>query len=336
MNRAGYGSGIAAEKERTAHSFCRAFFPILSAFCVAAALAMGCAGLPSRMPTEPDPVFYLPRGAALYARLTRAALGDLAPSILPGDSAASFVSLMERTRTAAIGTTPAGPSGMNYDLAIVGDYSRNTVNLALSVNPEWRKDGPAFVNDPSGIQVAAPADKLILARSVGDTGPGDPEADRGSANSLSQRLRNFDPAGSSPLPPRFAAPYGGDLFIWIPDPFTAFAAYLPRDDFDIPILGIYILAKRLESSNEAGSPEYLSSISFVMADSEAARIYRPSLKFAWFALSRAFLGEGDASAKEIEARFAVEGDSYTARGMLIPASTYSSLFRMTGAGEAAY
>ncbi len=333
MNRALVLPTVTAwRRQKAAHISSRAVPAI--ALCALLSVIAGCSTMRPRMPAEPDPVLYLPRGAALYARFTKPALKDLAPSILPGDRTASFAALVDRTSTAAIGTTPAGPSGMNYDLAIVGDYSRNSVDLALSVNPEWRKDGQSFVNDPSGIQVASPADRLVLARSIGNPGPEGRDAEHGSANSLAQRLKSFDPAGNSPLPPRFVFPYGGDIFIWIPDPFTAFAAYLPSEGFDIPIIGICILAKRLESVGSGGSPLYLSSISFVMKDSESARIYRPSLKFAWFALSKAFIGDENATAKEAEARFVLEGDSYVSRGLEIPASTYSSLFRMTTSAQA--
>ncbi|MEI7672824.1 MAG: oligosaccharide flippase family protein, partial [Deltaproteobacteria bacterium] len=110
-----------------------------------------------------------------------------------------------------------------------------------------------------------------------------------------------------------------------------FAAYLPSDNFEIPILGIAISAKRTDRFDDSGQRLYRSSVAFVMRDSDSARIYRPSLKFAWFALSRAFIGDNEKTSKEAEARFALDGDSYAAKDLLIPSSTYASLFSISSA-----
>lgn len=311
-------------------NFLTAVLPAL----VAIFLLGSCASLQPRLPDNADPLNYLPRGAALYARLSRPALADIAPSILPGDRSGTLATIVDRAEASAMGSTPASrPGAMNYDLALIGNYPRATVNLALTANPEWRAEGQTFVNDPQGIVVAAPVDRLVLARSIDRPSPATLTADKASPASLPKRIEAFNIEGSSPLPPRFPPPYQDDIFIWIADPFTTFAAWLPSEDFELPILGISLAGIRTESFDPKGVRLYRSTVAFVMRDGESARIYRPSLKFAWFALSRAFLGEGDRTGLEEAARFTLDGDTYAARDILIPATTYSSLFGFSRNGS---
>lgn len=288
-----------------------------------------CATTRNMLPEQADPLNYLPRGAALYARLSKEAVRDFAPDLIPGDRSGAFRPFIERTHSAALGTTPAGPAGMNYDLAVIGDFSKTTVNLALAVNPEWRAEGQTFTNDPSGITVAVPVDRLLLARSIRTSVPGAREEAMGSPSSLHRRVAGFIPGGSTPLPPRFAAPYTDDVFIWIADPVVAFAEYLPQDGFDIPLLGIAITGNRTDKSDGSGGNFYRSTISFIMKDAESVRIYRPSLKFVWFALSKAFIPHNDTIAKDTDAKFTMEGDSYAAKEIMIPSETFATLFSIS-------
>jgi hypothetical protein len=314
---------------------------VATAFLCILATISGCASMLPRLPAEPDPIRYIPEGASLYARFTKPALLDVAPSILSNAVSKSIAPILARSVAAAIGARPSGASGMDCDIAVVGDFSKNTVDLALSLDASFRREGGAFLSGTNGIEVASPADRLILARVAGieDTaGIADPagsvdpagiEAGRVAAEKFARRLEKFDPEGSSPLPPRFGSPYGGDIFIWIPDPLAFFASFLPTEGFEIPIQGIRILASRLESADGDGSRLYESSLSFVMKDSESARIYRPTLRFAWFALSAALARGKVDGAYDSEVKFVLENEDYTARGMTIPASAYSALFRMT-------
>ncbi len=310
----------------------------VSGFPMFLAILTGCSTLQPTMPAEPDPIRYIPSGASLYARFTKPAIQDIAPSLIPSGLSRSIAPILERTRVAAVGTSPAGAIGTKYDLAMVGEYTKNSVEFALSFDASFRREGGSFVSDASGIEVACPADRLILVRS-----PGSPDApkrggtgvytDTASPDSLAHRMEFFDPQGLSPLPERFGSTDEADILIWIPDPLTAFASYLPSEGFDIPIQGIRILANRLDSADLRGSRLYTSSLSFVMNDSESARIYRPTLKFAWFALSGALMSENSLGPTSADVRFVLENENYVARGIMIPASVYSTLFRMSASGE---
>jgi hypothetical protein len=276
----------------------------------AALVAFSCAA-PLKIESPVDPLSILEPGLSAYARLEGATARKLLPSILPAEEAKSLEPLLKRTGIAAIGASAPGPgaSAGRLEAVLAGDFPFRGSLFALASNSEWKREGRAYRHEASGIRATVPAPGLVLASS-------------GPVDALLSRLKERPP---SPLPARLSGFAQRELVIWLPDPFARLGLGEDEDaSMGIPSRGLLLSA----DSDADGS--YLTTICFLMGDADAARIYRPALRVAWYLVSRALLGEGAEAA--LGARFALDGDLVYASGITLSGEAIARALSMTVPG----
>jgi hypothetical protein len=96
---------------------------------------------------------------------------------------------------------------------------------------------------------------------------------------------------------------------------------------DIPAVGLLVAA---DPSPGPGASTYDATVAFLMSDAESARIFRPALRLAWYALARGLLGE-DAD-EALGLAFALDGEVYWARGARISARALAEALARIKAG----
>ena len=262
--------------------------PRIAASAVLALLLASCAA-PLRYAKPVDPMAVLPPDAAIYLKLGRGALGDLAPPLLDslGSAAPSsryLKSMLGKTETAAVAVFPssreagpASPGGLpRFEAVLMGDYPYRSATLALGQDRQWKKDarGRALVSTAQGLGLSFAGRGIVLVASDGGgrpvdddagaamgagSGPADADAGRGASieaavEALVDRLLV---AGASVIPPRLSALCDGDIVIWAPDPFGKLAASLlggeAAEDIDIPAEGVLLSARRSAESPAGGA-----------------------------------------------------------------------------------
>ena len=262
--------------------------PRIAAAAVLALLLASCAA-PLRYAKPVDPMAVLPPDAAIYLKLGRGALGDLAPPLLDsvGSAAPSsryLKSMLGKTETAAVAVFPssreagpASPGGLpRFEAVLMGDYPYRSATLALGQDRQWKKDarGRALVSTAQGLGLSFAGRGIVLVASDGGgrpvdddagaamgagSGPADADAGRGASieaavEALVDRLLV---AGASVIPPGLSALCDGDIVIWAPDPFGKLAASLlggeAAEDIDIPVEGVLLSARRSAESPAGGA-----------------------------------------------------------------------------------
>lgn len=333
--------------------------PIAPAACLAL-LLVSCAA-PLRYTTPVDPMALLPRDAAVYLRLGRAPLDDLAPALLDalGQSVQTsryLRSMLEKTESAAVALFPAEPETARsraegiprLEAVLLGNYPYRSATFALRQDGQWKKDGRgrALVSPTMGLGISFPGRGLALATSDGGAVPGN--ADRGTAieASIEALVDRLLVPGASVVPERLSASSDGDIVVWAPDPFGGLAARLlgkeAAEDFDIPAVGVLLAAKRTGSPGSDGpgaaatSPAgggkavYELTIVVLMRNEEDARTFRPAIRLAWYGLSRALMPRGEEGLASL--RFELSGDAVTASGLRMKASDILSAISVLARG----
>ena len=260
--------------------------PRIAASAVLALLLASCAA-PLRYAKPVDPMAVLPPDAAIYLKLGRGALGDLAPPLLDslGSAAPSsryLKSMLGKTETAAVAVFPssreagpASPGGLpRFEAVLMGDYPYRSATLALGQDRQWKKDarGRALVSTAQGLGLSFAGRGLVPVASAGGgrpvdaaagaaRGAGGGPADAGRGASIEAAVEALVDrllvAGASVIPPRLSALCDGDIVIWAPDPFGKLAASLlggeAAEDIDIPAEGVLLSARRSAESPAGGA-----------------------------------------------------------------------------------
>jgi hypothetical protein len=240
-----------------------------------------------------DPSALVDPGAAIIMRADRAILDRLLPVLLGKDQAGALAPLEKGLKVASLALLrreggAAAPGLPAFEAAFVGDFPVFRAKLALAFNKDWRLRKGIWTNSSLGLGLAFPRRDLIVLAS------GSPEA-------LIERLKSGRPV---PFPPALGELSDRQLACWIPDPFGRLGLALLGERLEIPSDGI-LMAANLKDGG------YSAALAFQMRDAEAARVYRPAARLAWFALSRFLLpGEaGIASPRfELQDRAIVAGD----------------------------
>ncbi len=261
---------------------------------LAATMAAGCA-VPLKIAATADPLAILGSGAMAYLRLSGAASRELAPSLLPAAEAKSLAPLLARTRVLALalGAMPGSEADAPPIRAcLIGDYPFRSAALSLGADPGWKREKAGYFNARLGLRAALPGPNLVLA----------------SSGALEPLLAAAREPGPSPIPAQLSGPAGRELALWLPEPFSGLVASLLGEAMDVPARGLLVSASPLA---EGGG--YDAAIVFLMEDADGARVYRPALRLAWYAIARSFFGdEADAA---LGATFSAEGNAYGASGV---------------------
>jgi len=256
-----------------------------------------------------DPSALVDPGAAIIMRADRAILGRLLPVFLSKEQAEALAPLEKGLKVAAVALLhreggSAAPGLPAFEAAFVGDFPVLRVKLALAFNKDWRLRKGTWTNARLGLGLAFPRKDLIVLAS------GSPEA-------LIGRLKAGRPG---PFPPSLGELSDRQLACWIPDPFGRLGLALLGERLEIPSDGILIAANLEEGG-------YSAALAFQMRDAEAARVYRPAARLAWFALSR-FLLPGEAGLAS--PRFELQGKAIVARDIAISESGLSGALEKLG------
>jgi len=265
-----------------------------------AAQLVGCASS-LRVGASADPLAILDPGALAYVRLTGEAARAFVPHLLPPSRAASLEPLLARTRSLAAGVGPAD----SFGAALVGDYAFGKASLMLGNGGDWKRNGNTYVDRLTGLRVAIPGPDLVV------TGSGD----------LEPLVARAKTPGPSPLPPRLEALSGKQVLIIAPHPFDGLASAMLGEPLEVPVLS-FVIAADAEESARQGEATYLATVAFAMRDAEAARIYRPILRLAWYAIARGLFAEG--AERGLAADFTLDGDLFVAHGVELTASAMAN------------
>ncbi|MDP3178477.1 MAG: hypothetical protein Q8M76_11285, partial [Spirochaetaceae bacterium] len=185
--------------------------------------------------------------------------------------------------------------------ALVGDYAFAGASLMLGNGGDWKKTGIYYLDRRTGLRVALPGPDLVV------TGSGE----------LEPLVARATAPGPSPLPLRLEALSGRQILIIAPHPFDGLATALLGEPMEVPALS-FVIAASAEEPARQGETTYLATVAFAMRDAEAARIYRPILRLAWYAIARGLFAEG--SELGLAADFSLDGDVFVAHGIELSAS----------------
>ena len=277
----------------------RPAFAVLASIALVALTLAGCAA-PLQIEAAADPLAILEPGALAYARMSGRVALELLPSALPPAAAKSLAPLLARTRLLAIGIGGTGalyagaPLAPNLQACLIGDYPFRAASLSLGSEPGWKREKIGYFNSGLGLRAAVPGPNLVLA----STGP------------LEPLLAAAKSPGASPIPRRLEALASRELALWLPDPFSRLAAAILGEAMDVPALGILIAAS---PRGKAPDADYDATVVFLMKDADSARIFRPALRLAWYAIARGLLGAEEG----LGAVFVLDGDMYRASGIVL-------------------
>ena len=286
--------------------------PRIAAAAVLALLLASCAA-PLRYAKPVDPMAVLPPDAAIYLKLGRGALGDLAPPLLDsvGSAAPSsryLKSMLGKTETAAVAAFPssreagpASPGGLpRFEAVLMGDYPYRSATLALGQDRQWKKDarGRALVSTAQGLGLSFAGRGIVLVASDGGGRPVDDDAgaargagggpaDAGRGASIEAAVEALVDrllvAGASVIPPGLSALCDGDIVIWAPDPFGKLAASLlggeAAEDVDIPAAGVLLSARRSAESPAGGAASAAGGAASAAGGPASAAFYELTIVF---------------------------------------------------------
>ena len=259
-----------------------------------------------------DPLELLAPGELAYVRMNAGTARLLAPSLLPAGEGQALAPLLDRTSSVALGLGVPAEGRPPFDAVFLGSYPFRSAAIALGGTKGWKREGSGFSNAKEGIKVAIPGPRLVLA----------------TTGSLDEALARARMPGGNPLPPRFSAAAESDLLVWIPEPFSGLARTLYGLSMDVPAEGLLLRATR---GPGAAGPDYSLTATFLMRDADAARVYRPVLRLAWYGLSHYLLG--DEAQLLLAATFSLEGDSYTSSEVDLPAGQLAAALSRIGGFE---
>jgi len=283
----------------------RASLPIFIALSAAlASLAAGCAA-PLQFASSADPLSVLEPGATAYARFDGAVARELLPSALAPAAAKSLAPVLARTRLVAIAI---GSPGAELQACLVGDYPFRAASLSFGSDPAWKREKAGYFNAKLGLRAAVPGPNLVFA----------------TTGLLEPLLAGAKAPGPSPIPARLSPFASRGLVIWIPEPFSRLAVSLFGEAMDVPALGLLIAA-------EPSGTDYDATIVFLMKDADSARIFRPALRLAWYAIARGLLG-GEAD-PALDADFELDGDVYRASGLVLPNKFFARILSAARGGR---
>jgi hypothetical protein len=275
-----------------------------------AALIAGCAA-PIRVDRSTDALALVGPEAAVYARMDAASARDLVPALVPADQAKALAPLLDRTRCVALGLGAAEGDRGSFDAALLGDFPFRAASLALASDPAWKREGAGFVNPAAGVRAAVPGPGLVLA----------------SSGRLEPLVAAAKSPGPSPIPERLRSLASARIAVWAPEPFSKLVASIIGESMDIPAVGLLIAA---EPDPAAASTSYSATVAFLMTDAESARIFRPALRLAWYAIARGLLGEDADGALGIS--FSLDGEVYWAKGARLSARSLAEALARIKAG----
>jgi len=279
--------------------------------CIALVVLASCAA-PLVVSKSLDPFAVLAPDELAYLRMDGATARLLAPSLLPAGQGRALAPLLDRTTSLALGLRLPSDHGASFDAVFLGSYPFRSAGIALAGSRGWKREGEGFANESEGIRVSIPGPALVLATS----------------RELEPFLARAKNPGASPLPPRLASLADRELLLWIPKPFSGLAQSLFGSSMDVPALGLALFASRSRGT-ATGEESYDLSAIFLMKDEEAARVYRPVLRLAWYGLARfLFADEADAV---LSARFTLSGDEYASSAVELPAPALAAALSRMGA-----
>lgn len=284
--------------------------------CVALLLLASCAA-PIVVPSSLDPLALLAPGELAYLRMNGDTARLLVPSLLGPGEGKALAPLLDRTNGLGLGLSlDEGGGASSFDAAFLGSYPFRSAGMALGASRGWKREGRGFVNASEGVRVSIPGPDLVLATSA----------------ALEPLLERAKHPGASPLPPRLAPLANRALLLWIPEPFSGLAKALTGASMDVPAVGLALYAERVDSAKatpaKAAPATYALSAVFVMRDAEAARVYRPLLRLAWYGIARALFAEEAETL--LSARFTLEEDLYSSSAVELPASALASALGRLG------
>jgi hypothetical protein len=275
---------------------------LASAIAVAVLLSASCAA-PIRVADSIDPLALLSKDGLAYARISGRVARDIAPEIMSAADYGQAKGLLERTRiiAAALGRGAGRDTG-SLEAVLVGDYPFRAASLSMG-SGGWRREEGGFYNPKLGLHAAVPGPSLVVAA-------------RGPVDALVAAAKDSSHnAPLSPIPERLSGLAARELVLWIPDPFKGLVAASLGEESNLPARGLIIAA----SPNAPADGEYRATIAFVMESPDSVRIFKPALKLAWYALSRALVGDAvvaDESSSGAEsllrAKFEAKGELYVA------------------------
>ena len=265
----------------------------LAPISLAALLAAGCAtGI--KIGSEIDPLSLLSPGSAMYARLSGEAARSLLPALLPSAQAKALAPLLSRTRVVAIGI--GGSDRPAFQACLIGDFPFRAAALSLGTDPAWAHEKTGYFNAKLGLHAGVPGPNLVLASSQG----------------LEPLLATARAPGPSPLPAGLGQLAARELLVWVPEPFSGLAKRLGVS-MDVPARGLLVSASAAPAAASGSKVDYYAaSVVFLMKDPESARVFRPALRLAWYALSSLLLG-GEVP----RAEFVLDAAAYRADGVTL-------------------
>jgi hypothetical protein len=217
----------------------------------------------------------------------------------------------------ALGLGAAEGDKGSFDAALLGDFPFRAASLALASDPAWKREGAGFVNAAAGVRAAVPGPGLVLA----------------SSGRLEPLVAAAKSPGPSPIPERLRSLASTRIAVWAPEPFSRLVASIVGESMDIPAVGLLVAAEPSSAAGPdpaAASPSYSATVAFLMADAESARIFRPALRLAWYAIARGLLGEDAGAALGIS--FSLDGEVYWARGARLSARSLAEALARIKAG----
>lgn len=270
----------------------------LCGFLICGFLLAGCAtGL--KIGASADPLGILSPGASAYARLDGATARSLLPRLgLPPSDAKRLKSALERTRlvTLAVGGDEASqgsaPSRVpTFQACLLGDFPFGAGAFALGLDPAWKREKNGYFNPRLGLRAALPGTGLVLA----------------STGSLSPLLATARAPGPSPIPSSLVPLCDKSLVLWAP--FSGLSKQILGEGVDLPLVGLLVAADPLPSG------DFGATVAFLATDPDSARIFRPAIRLAWYAIARYLAGGSGQEAPAAD--FVLDGSEYKAEGVRI-------------------
>lgn len=288
----------------------------------AAAVACASCAAPIRIADSIDPLSLLSKGGLAYARVSGRVARDIAPEIMSTSDYGQAKGLLERTRIISAGLGRGLGQGRDagaLEAILVGDYPFRAASLSIGGSGGWQREKGGFYNQKLGLHAAVPGPSLIVAA----RGPVDALVAAAKDSSHNVPL--------SPVPEGVSAIAAQELVLWVPDPFKGLVAAALGEESDLPARGLIVAASPRSPLGRSGSAPgsaidggYEATIAFVMEGPDSVRVFKPALKLAWYALSRALVGDapGDGEAASgtdalLRAKFEAKGELYVAEGVAL-------------------